>query len=65
MTKEELICKQQLEIEQYKITIEEYKKSMKEIKGRFYNIGQPLNDNVLGFNKDQIKWALVTVNLIY
>ena len=64
MTKEELIAKQQLEIEGYKAQLIENTKIGREIKGKFYNIGQPLNDNILQFNKDQMKWCFQVVELV-
>lgn len=64
MTKDQLIAKQQLKIEEY----EEMLKKNAEIKdilmGCFYNIGEPLNDNILMFNSDQKKWAHATVKLV-
>ncbi len=53
MTESELIAKQQLEIENLKEWLEEYKDSMQRIHGLLFNIGAPLNDNILGFNKEQ------------
>ena len=53
MTKDELIVKQQLEIEGLKGEIECYESSMFMIRGYLYNIGAPLNDNCEGFNKNQ------------
>lgn len=57
MTKDELLAKQQLEIEGYKAKLIENAKILRKIHGKFYNIGQPLNDNVMQFNKEQIKWC--------
>jgi hypothetical protein len=64
MTKDELIAKQQLEIEDYKAQLIENTKIGREIKGMFYNIGAPLNDNILQFNKDQMKWCFQVVELV-
>jgi len=64
MTKDELIAKQQLEIEDYKFQLIENTKIGREIKGKFYNIGQPLNDNILQMNKDQMKWCFQVVELV-
>lgn len=64
MSKDELIAKQQLEIEQYKIAMAENKKTAKDLHMKFFAIGQPLNDNVLQFNKEQIKWAFSVYDLI-
>lgn len=64
MTKDELIAKQQLQIEEYKKMLEENSGLIKDLKMRFYAIGQPLNDNVLMFNKEQLKWCFKTVELV-
>ena len=64
MTKDELITKQQLQIEEYKQILEENSELIKELKMRFYAIGQPLNDNVLMFNKEQLLWCFKTVELV-
>jgi len=64
MTKEELITKQQLEIEQYQIAIEENKKLLKKIKLNFVAMGMPLNDNLLQFDKKQIKWCVETLEMV-
>ena len=63
MTKDELIVKQQLEIEKYKEMLEENKKLKSKIIGKFYGCGQPLNDNVLQMNKEQMKWCFEVVGL--
>ena len=64
MTKDELISKQQLEIEEFKEREKYNKEIVSSLNARFTNIGAPLNDNVLQFNNDQIKWALRTFELI-
>lgn len=64
MTKEELITKQQLEIEEYKIAAKENNETIKELKGQFIGIGQPLNDNVLRFNGYQLQWCYRVLELI-
>ena len=64
MTKDELITKQQLQIEEYKRMLQENTKTIDDLKMRFYGIGQPLNDNVLMFNKDQLLWCVKTLDLI-
>jgi hypothetical protein len=64
MTKDELITKQQLQIEEYAHMLEENSEIIKSLIGKFYNIGQPLNDNVLQFNKDQQKWCFGVVALV-
>ena len=63
MTKDELIVKQQLEIEKYKKMLEENKKLKSKIVRKFYACGQPLNDNVLQMNKEQMKWCFEVVGL--
>ena len=63
MTKDELITKQQLQIEEYKQIFEENNKLRSELIGKFYNIGQPLNDNVLQMNDKQIKWCFGVAEL--
>ncbi len=64
MTREELIVRQQLQIEEYKQMLQENSEIIKTIKGRFYNIGQPLNDNILEFNKEQMAWCFKVVDLV-
>ena len=64
MTKDELITKQQLEIEQYKQDEEENRNTLRSLEGMFYSIGAPLNDNILKFNNDQLKWCFKTYDLI-
>ncbi len=64
MTKDELITKQQLEIESLRGGIEENKRIRKMLLNKFYSIGAPLNDNVLMFNKAQIEWCFKVVELI-
>lgn len=53
MNKDELISNQQLEIETLKESIEDLYCAMENIDGALYNIGAPLNDNILGFNHVQ------------
>ncbi len=64
MTKDELITKQQLEIEDYKLKFAENSKLCTEIVGCFYNIGAPLNDNILQMNKEQKLFCLKVVDLV-
>lgn len=64
MNKDELIIKQQLQIEEYKQMLEQNSELIADLKMRFYAIGQPLNDNVLMFNKEQLKWCFKTVELV-
>jgi len=64
MTKEELIAKQQLQIEEYKQMIQENTEIINDLKMRFYAIGQPLNGNMLMFNKEQLLWCIKNFDLI-
>lgn len=64
MTKDELIVKQQLHIERLTTQLKENKQLKKDLLGLFYNIGQPLNDNILQFNKDQLRWCIKVVESI-
>lgn len=64
MNKDQLITKQQLKIEEYEKMLKKNAEVKDMLIGRFYNIGQPLNDNVLNFNLDQKKWAHTTVELV-
>lgn len=64
MTPEELISKQQLEIEKYKKAFEENKELINDITCKFVCVGQPLNDNLLQFNKEQIKWCFEVFSLV-
>jgi len=64
MTKDELIVKQQLKLEKYKEMLEENKKLKSKIVRKFYACGQPLNDNVLQMNKEQMKWCFEVMDLV-
>jgi len=57
MTKEELIVKQQLEIENYKEIFKSNKEIIDSLYMDFYAIGRPLNDNILNFNREQLIWC--------
>jgi len=57
MTQEELITKQQLRIEELESDKKENKIVLSHIFNKFYGVGQPLNDNILKFNKDQMAWC--------
>lgn len=63
MTQTELITKQQLQIEEYKQILQQNKKLKRQIISKFYSMGQPLNDNVLQMNKEQMKWCFEVVGL--
>ena len=54
MTKEELITKQQLQIEYLKQELKDHKMAFKNIRGIIYCIGGPLNDNKLRFSSKQL-----------
>jgi len=56
MSKElELIAKQQLQIEDLIRLLEEARANIREIHGSIVGIGGPLNDNKLGYTKEQLK----------
>lgn len=61
---DELIAKQQLQIEDYKQMLEENSEIIKSLMAKFYSIGAPLNDNILQFNKEQQKWCFEVVGLL-
>jgi len=54
MTKDELIAKQQLDIESMKEQIKAYKESEDDIYNIIYCIGGPLNDNIDGYTMKQL-----------
>ena len=64
MTHEELIAKQQLMLEDYEKIYIDVTRIRKELHGLLFSIGQPMNDNILQFNKDQLKWCAKLNNLI-
>jgi hypothetical protein len=64
MTKDELIVKQQLEIEQYKQMLKVNAGIKHDIIMKFHAMGQPLNDNILQFNESQKIWCLDVVSLV-
>lgn len=64
MDREKLIVKQQLEIEHYKSQAKANARLKKVLIGKCYNIGQPLNDNILQFNPKQQKWVWDVVQLV-
>lgn len=57
MTEEELIVKQQILIEELKLLCQRNDEIINDIKYYFTGIGQPLNDNVLKFNSEQLRWC--------
>jgi len=64
MTKDQLITKQQILIEEYKEIFKRNEKLRKTLRGNFYSIGAPLNDNILKMNKEQLIWCLKVVGLV-
>jgi len=64
MTKDELIVKQILKIEKYKQMLKANKKLKKSLIMKLYAIGEPLNDNMLQFNKEQTEWCFEVLSLV-
>lgn len=64
MTKEELITKQQLEIEEYKALLKSNDQLQTEILVQFYGIGQTLNDNILRMDKAQLVWCVKVSEMV-
>lgn len=64
MNKDELITKQQLKIEDFERKLKLNKQLIKNVKLKFYGMGQPLNDNILNFNKKQQAWCFEVMDLI-
>lgn len=56
--KKETILELLIERNEYKTLSDKYKKALKTIASRFYNIGAPLNDNVLNFNNKQLHYLI-------
>ena len=52
-----------LEIEDHRQRQKRNKKTLKLLRLKFYAIGQPLNDNSLKFNKEQLKWCFGVLEL--
>ena len=44
--------------------LKENKELKIQIVGKFYSMSQPLNDNVLQMNKDQLMWCFGVVELV-
>ncbi len=55
MNKDDLIVKQQLEIESLKDDLKTINDGINEVHGFIYNIGAPMNDNIDGFTPKQLK----------
>lgn len=53
MTKDELIVEQALRIARYEKSLNDYQERMHNIHMRLVCVGGPLNDNKLGFTKEQ------------
>jgi hypothetical protein len=60
MTKDQLIAKQQLEIEMLKEESKRHAEACDEVHRIIYCIGGPLNDNKLGYTREQMRdfWAI-------
>ncbi len=54
MRVEELICKQQLELEDLKTKVASFEDAFKRIHANLYSVGAPLNDNFLEYRKEQL-----------
>lgn len=55
--KNKLIVKQAIKLQELRKELKFKRKVIKEAKLMLVAIGQPLNDNKLQFNKEQLKWA--------
>jgi len=64
MIVEQLVTKQQLEIERYKSILENNELIINDLHGLIHGIGQPLNDNCLEFNNKQLKWVQGVLDLV-
>lgn len=68
MTKDELITKQQLEIEEMKENLKSDSEIRWNLISMFYAVWWPLNDNILQFNLEQrkwLRWVVQTIETIY
>lgn len=64
MSKEELITKQQIRIEELEEENQNFRKARGMALGHIYCIGGPLNDNKLGYSKPQmVTFALIAREL--
>jgi hypothetical protein len=60
MTDDELIAKQTRQIANLEEQVRDYRDSAKRVVSLIYGIGGPLNDNKLGYTKDQmLDWTRV------
>ena len=64
MTDTELIAKQAKRIAELEADKERCLPLLNKAIGKFYNIGQPLNDNILRLDTPQLKWAYDVVTLV-
>lgn len=60
LTMEQLVAKQQLEIENLKLELQEYVNAENNIRSRIYCVSGPLNGNRLGYTREQMTdfWAI-------
>lgn len=61
---EGLVTKQQLKIEDFNEKTVHNEDVLKTLNHRFIGIGQPLNDNILKFNNDQLAWVFQIKELV-
>jgi len=64
MTVEELVTKQQLEIEGMRGLLAEVARLKSSLRGRLVGIGQPLNDNLLMMDRKQLAWCFAIERLV-
>lgn len=64
LTKDELIAKQQIELEYCKSLLETNFLTKEKLISKLFSIGAPLNGNRLLFNKEQQDWAFQVEELI-
>jgi len=65
MNTDEVIAKLVIENFDLKARIYEFEESIKSINQILYCIGGPLNDNVLNYNKDQLRTFFKIKDLLY
>ena len=64
MTPEQLIANQQIVIEEFKERDKIISDNLTNLRFHFYGIGQPLNDNNLKFNNEQLLWVAKAMMMI-
>jgi len=64
MMPNDLIAKQQLEIEELKEKVAIADKCREEIHGVLFSIGAPLNDNIYGYSMKQLKPFFRIANIL-